>query len=1600
MTNSDLLSVGGLFRRPVYKDPEQNRRVQLLWNSTTVTVLGALINFMGGIFNALNVVRYVETLAAGLLLAGLTRILVVRVNLRVASAAVVIGGWILTFMLCITGGGLQSPIFLLFSVVSLAASVLIGRKALVVSMIATLVAALGLAYLDSAALLPHSRLVLTPYSLFFNFAAVLVLVWFLQLYVTNSLTSALDDARSEVASRKEAEEKVTRSQALLTSVLDSTLDVIVAVDEEMRVTAFNEAVRLRLKRYGSPAPYVGMPLMDMLPSYRIPSVMELGSKILSGEHAVLESSSPAPDGSTEYYEELYTPIKDDRGRVSGFTIFVRTITERKVAEMALATNEKRLRQIIDLVPHFIFAKDETGRFILVNRAIADAYGTTVDELTGRTDGDFNVSEEEVRRFRADDIAVIQAGVMKNIPEEQITDASGKVRFLNTQKIPFTFSGTSSPAILGVSVDITERKEAEELLRQTQTMLSQVLDSIPQSVFWKDLSGVFLGCNEGFAASTLLKVPASVVGKTDYDLSPSRELAEQYRADDREVVQSGRPKVHILEEFRTSEGITRWVDTTKVPLRNSAGEIFGVLGVNEDITIRKKAQEELALTQFSVDRASIGIVRAGLDGSIISVNDEFCQMLGYTSAELVTMNVSEVDLNSPPGRWAEHVEQLRQVGSMKSETIHRRKDGTTYSVEVLDSYIEYDGQGYCVGFVQDITDRKRAIESERVSRQRIALHVEQTPLAVIEWDEQLNIRGWNPAAERMFGYSAQEAIGRQYDFIVPETDRSQVARIAEVLTAEGGSQRTTNRNVTKDGRTIDCEWFNTALVNSSGEMIGVTSLVQDVTERTRTADALNQERNLLRTLIDSLPDSVYIYIKDAQSRYIINNLAHLRSLGVARQEDVTGKTSFDFFAREGAERFYADEQEIIRTGQPMIDREEIVYDNAIGEVRWHLTTKVPLTDASGKVVGLVGMSSDITERKRAEEALKESEARFRSLYDNSTVGLYRTTPDGRILMSNPAVVRMLGYSSFDELMQKNIEQDNFDPDYPRSGFRARLEQDGRIIGLESGWKRKDGTTIFVRESATVVRDEGGRVLYYDGVVEDITDRKRAEAELSEERERLAVTLRSIGDGVITTDLQGNVTLMNRVAEQLTGWPLDEAMGKPLNEVFCIIDEYSREVRKNPVQEVLETRGTIELANHTVLVTREGHEVIVADSGAPIFDKQSRIIGVVLVFRDTTEKQRLLDNLQRAEKLQSLGVLAGGLAHDFNNLLGGIFGYLELAQRHTGENEKLKRYIDKALTTFNRAKDLTQQLLTFSKGGAPNRKTGMIAPVLRENTLFALSGSNISAHFVFADDLWRCDFDENQIGQVIDNLVINAQQAMPLGGSITVSAKNVQLTAESSVPLPAGAYIEFSVTDSGTGIPPNILPRIFDPFFTTKQKGSGLGLTTVYSVIEKHEGTITVESKPDKGTTFRVYLPASDKEPVEVPSEAVTTQKGIGRILVMDDEESIRETTHDMLESLGYAVVSVQDGQEALRQYDLACHEGQPFDAVIMDLTIPGGMGGKEGIQKLREKHPGVMAFVSSGYSNDPVLANPTSYGFTDKIQKPFRLDELSELLHRYLTAPKV
>jgi PAS domain S-box-containing protein len=515
--------------------------------------------------------------------------------------------------------------------------------------------------------------------------------------------------------------------------------------------------------------------------------------------------------------------------------------------------------------------------------------------------------------------------------------------------------------------------------------------------------------------------------------------------------------------------------------------------------------------------------------------------------------------------------------------------------------------------------------------------------------------------------------------------------------------------------------------------------------------------------------------------------------------------------------------------------------------------------------------------------------------------------------------------------------------------------------------------------------------------DITKLRKAEQLASKEREQLKVTLYSIGDGVITTDVNGNILLINKVAEQLTGSTQKSAEGKPIQEIFNIINEKTGKPCENPVEKVLTTEKIVKLANNTALISRNGKKYSIEDSGAPIFDSENKIIGTVLVFQNATEKKQIEKELFKSKRIESLGILAGGIAHDFNNILTGIMGNIELAKMCMDSPDEVHSLLDDAKKASLRAKDLTQQLLTFSKGGEPVKQRASIGEIIMESANFILHGSSVVCNCNIPVDLWKVDVDTGQIGQVVQNLLLNSLHAMCEGGVIEISCENISSLKDEKLFLHDNKYIKITISDTGSGISEKDLEKIFDPYFSTKKTGNGLGLAICYSIIKKHDGTITVKSKIKKGTVFTIYLPATFEidDTILQSCESVVKVECKVRVLLMDDDMIIYKVAKKFFEYLGYDMLFVENGYEAIELYKKYFENNETIDIVIMDLTIPGSMGGKEAVWKILGIDQDAKVIVSSGYSNDSVMTNYEEHGFKAAIEKPFQLEKLKKIIAKVL-----
>lgn len=643
-----------------------------------------------------------------------------------------------------------------------------------------------------------------------------------------------------------------------------------------------------------------------------------------------------------------------------------------------------------------------------------------------------------------------------------------------------------------------------------------------------------------------------------------------------------------------------------------------------------------------------------------------------------------------------------------------------------------------------------------------------------------------------------------------------------------------------------------------------------------------------------------------------------------------------------------------------------------------------------------LQEDIETQKTIETELLESREKYRTLLQNVPVGVYRVTPDvnAKIVTCNKAFLTMFGFETLEEFNEKGVLAIYQNPE-DRTPLLETLRKNKTVVNYELALKRTDGTPLLIFINSYIVEDDHGEIQYVDGVAMDATQLYNTKEALRQSQQLYLSLVDHIPMCLIRKDLDGRYTFVNQQFANLVDRPVMDLIGCT---DFDVVDaEYARVIQQDDAEVIREGKE-----KH---VTRssifpDGREYTFQSYRAPILDEDGTITGLQNLFWDITEQKRMEEDLARSQKIESLGVLAGGIAHDFNNLLTAIIGNLSLARMDSTNPEKTSELLQMAETASFRAQKLTQQLLTFSRGGDPVKETSSIAELIRETALFSLRGGNVGCDVFIPDSLWLVNADRGQLGQVIQNLVLNGAQAMPDGGMIIIQGENLHaqsISHEVDIDRTHERWVRIQITDQGTGIAAEHVDRIFDPYFTTKETGNGLGLSTSFSIIQKHKGLLVLEPPTGHGTTFSIYLPAlpEDASIQPVSPEKITltssAEPETQTVILMDDDLHIRDVTSKILEMIGYEAICVADGKEMLDVYSKRKESGQTIHCVIMDLTVPGGMGGKQAIQELRMIDPDVPAVVSSGYSSDDVMSNYRMYGFNSMISKPYHVDDLANVL---------
>jgi len=774
---------------------------------------------------------------------------------------------------------------------------------------------------------------------------------------------------------------------------------------------------------------------------------------------------------------------------------------------------------------------------------------------------------------------------------------------------------------------------------------------------------------------------------------------------------------------------------------------------------------------------------------------------------------------------------------------------------------------------------------------------------------------------------------------------------------------------------------------------VTELEQSKTAWQSMENLLRQNKNNLQAMLHSVCDAVIATDSDGKSIYM--NPESETHIGW-KMNGAEGKPLskiicvFNSQAREKADHLVS---QLIESGKiagldsfPLrIGREGREYHIA--------DASFPIRDAEKKIIGTVLVLRDVTEADKIQEKLKEKEEKLKQsaaelhAIINAIPGIVSVVDtDFHVLVANDEVYKRFGQGNLSEVLGKPCYE-------TRKGLKQPCPQcaiveafkTGETISRISTPEEEELMGMATQSYAIPLKDENGRLWGGVEVIMDITNIRKTEEDLKKSEEKYRALINGMRDTVWVIGFDGKFMDTNKSAIEILGYSREELLSMGPADIDSNL---SADDIMNLIQQMPSDKIQVFETTHT---TKDGKPIPV-EIQSSIVQYQGKD-AILSIGRDITDRKQAEIERLKLKKLESVGVLAGGIAHDFNNLLTGLFGNIEMAKMFLSEDHKSYKFLESAGQSMESTTHLTTQLLTFARGGDPIKETLSVAEVLTETAQFSLRGSNAKLETNMAPGLWTVEADKGQLSQVVSNLVINAQQAMPDGGTVTLSVDNVEISK--------ARYVQITVHDEGVGIAPQYLDKIFDPYFTTKQKGSGLGLAITHSIIHKHNGKITVDSAISQGTTFTILLPASEAEGEARPGK---TSEKINRvsvsrfhILVLDDEKTVRDVLGVMLENMGHRVSYAETGQEAIAKYRNAQLNNTPYDAVITDLTIPGEAGGEAVAQEILAINPQAKLIVSSGYATDSIMANYGAYGFQGRLMKPFRFEEIKRVIEEVLKA---
>jgi two-component system cell cycle sensor histidine kinase/response regulator CckA len=1396
-----------------------------------------------------------------------------------------------------------------------------------------------------------------------------------------------------ITKRKEAEDKLRQSEEKFRSFFCNTAVAVSLVDKEGYIIYSNEADCSFLGYSGEEL--VGMHLSQFTHPEDVNLDKEMYESLTRGERSsyTIEKRYVREDGEVVWGRLLVSAVRDAEGSLLYTVVVCEDITRRKKTEQALQNQIALMESMLEAIPAPVFFKNTDQVYRGCNKAFSEFVGLPKEEIIDKSV--FEVASGELAEvYKGQDEALLRnAGVQ--VYDSPVKAQDGTLREVMFHKATYSESSGKVAGLIGVMLDISKSKRAEDALKESERRLFTLMSSLPgmayRCVNCPDWSMEFIseGCSEltGYSSEDLVN---------DRIVSYGNLIHPEDRRRVWDQIQESLALNQMFEieyRIRTRAGKEKWMWERGVGIPSEGTNPLKLEGFITDITERTMTEKYLRESEeryrILVEMSPDGIA-VHQEGKLVFANPAAVKMLGARSRdELIGKPIREI---VHPDYWEGAESRIKRMmagetGLYPVEDCYIRTDGTPFSVEVTALPLTYDAKPAVQVVVRDITERKQADQSLAETSRRLRLAVEAANVGIWDWNLETNGVYYSSEWKSQIGCDDHEISSELSEWesrVHPDDLEKVLKRVHDYLENPWPDYVNEFRLRHKDG-SYRCIMAQASLMsNDKGKPVRMLGCHLDITERIEAEEILREREHLLREMSRIAKIGAWEFDTTSREGTWTEEVARIHETDPEFTINVDSGLSF----------YHGNSRRMIESAIEQAVDEGKSFDlkldllTAKNNRKWVRTIGHTVKQGD-RITGIRGTVQDVTDQVVMEQSLLASEKQYRTLFEQSAEGILIVLHEGEIIDANPACSRLFGVPRH-ELVGGNVLEFYADP-ADRTAFRQVVNREDSVKDFEMQLRRRDGELRNCLLNSSVWRDDSGTPIGYLSIIRDITKQERSRvAQL-----RLATAIDQSAESVVITDADGIIQYANPAFEKITGYSRDEAIGTHPRFLRGDLEDESVHERLEDAFRNGETwKGRF-------IGKRKDGKLFTEDTTiSPVRDSSGKVTNFVKLGHDVSDRLKLEKQLFQAQKMESIGTLAGGLAHDFNNLLTIISGYAEIALMGKMEGDPGLDELSIILRTAGRGAELVQQILTFSREVETRpRPTNLNSHMEQaKKLLYKTIPKMIEIKTHLAEDLKIVMVDPSQIEQILINLGVNARDAMPEGGQLIFRTENRVLDENDCQLHPdvePGEYVVMTISDTGHGMEKDVLQRIFEPFFSTKKpgKGTGLGLAMVFGIVKSHNGHVTCHSEPGEGTAFEIYFPVmkEEREEFDVSASGIMPALGSETILLVDDEALIRNLGTRILESAGYAVLTASDGHEALELYD---RERARISLVLLDLIMPE-MGGKRCLKELMKINPHLRVIISSGFSADLKTKDVLESGARGFVDKPFKIQEILRTVRKVL-----